>query len=59
MESAINDLNGWLNGLPLISVHCLIAEAGSGKTRLGIDLCSNAEQEGWPNHAMALVGRYR
>ena len=30
-----------------ISVHCLTGQGGAGKTRLAIELCEWAEQEGW------------
>src|ERR1035441_7131136 len=46
-ESAKADLEKWLASSPPISVRCLIGGAGSGKTRLGIELCESAEQRKW------------
>jgi hypothetical protein len=46
-ESAKADLESWLASTPPISVRCLIGGGGSGKTRLGIELCESAEQQKW------------
>jgi hypothetical protein len=46
-ESAKADLESWLAFGPVISVRCLIGGGGSGKTRLGIELCDSAEQRKW------------
>ncbi len=41
------DLLGWLAGAAPIAVRCLIGRAGSGKTRLALELCGEAEARGW------------
>jgi hypothetical protein len=46
-ESAKADLESWLESSPRISVRCWIGGGGSGKTRLGIELCESAEQRAW------------
>jgi tetratricopeptide (TPR) repeat protein len=46
-ESAKADLENWLASNPTISVRCLVGSSGSGKTRLGIELCESAEQQKW------------
>jgi tetratricopeptide (TPR) repeat protein len=46
-EPAKADLENWLTSNPLISVRCLIGGGGSGKTRVGIEVCESAEQRNW------------
>jgi tetratricopeptide (TPR) repeat protein len=46
-ESAIAELESWLASNLPISVRCLIGSGGSGKTRLGIELCESAEHGNW------------
>src|ERR1700683_880263 len=46
-ESAKAELETWLASPPPISVRCLVGSGGSGKTRLGIELCESAEQKNW------------
>ena len=46
-ESAKADLDSWLASGRVISVRCLIGGGGSGKTRLGIELCESTEQRNW------------
>jgi hypothetical protein len=38
-EPMLADLHAWLNDAADMSVHALIGEAGSGKTRLALELC--------------------
>jgi tetratricopeptide (TPR) repeat protein len=40
-------LTAWLEGPRAITARCLIARAGTGKTRLAIELCERAEDAGW------------
>jgi tetratricopeptide (TPR) repeat protein len=40
-------LDAWLAGDRPIAVRCLVGRAGSGKTRLAVELCAAAEQRGW------------
>ena len=40
-------LAAWLAGPRAITCRCLIARAGTGKTRLAIELCERAEAAGW------------
>jgi hypothetical protein len=40
-------LQGWLDKPDVISVRCLVGRAGSGKTRIAIELCERAELQGW------------
>jgi hypothetical protein len=46
-DSAKRDLEDWLDGESAISVRCLIGGAGSGKTRLAIEVCLAAAAKGW------------
>ena len=46
-KALLDGLMGWLTMTQPISVHALCGQAGSGKTRLGIELCNLAEGEGW------------
>ena len=39
-DAAMADLRGWLDDEPDISVHALTGRAGTGKTRLAIELCT-------------------
>ncbi len=39
-EAVLADLRGWLVDEPDISVHALTGKAGTGKTRLAIELCA-------------------
>jgi hypothetical protein len=43
----LSALEAWLASDRLISVRCITARAGAGKTRLAIELCERAEQAGW------------
>jgi hypothetical protein len=43
----LRSLQDWLNGPKPIAVQCRIGRAGSGKTRLAIELCRRAEAQGW------------
>jgi Tetratricopeptide repeat len=40
-------LQGWLTSDLPVSVRCITGRAGSGKTRLAIELCEHAEKAGW------------
>ncbi len=41
------ELHAWLNEVRDISVHALTGRAGTGKTRLAIQLCAEAKERGW------------
>ncbi len=41
------DLQAWLNDRQPVTARCLIGRAGTGKTRLAIELCAWAEERGW------------
>ncbi|MGA2408788.1 MAG: hypothetical protein ABSG46_00140, partial [Candidatus Binataceae bacterium] len=45
-ESELHALEAWLDG-PGISARCLTGGAGSGKTRLALELCAAADQRKW------------
>ena len=40
-------LEAWRDGAAPIACRCLVARAGTGKTRLAIELCERAERAGW------------
>jgi hypothetical protein len=40
-------LEAWLGGASPLSMHRIVGRAGSGKTRLAIELCRRAEANGW------------
>jgi tetratricopeptide (TPR) repeat protein len=46
-EAELAALGGWLAGDRPIAVRGLAGRAGSGKTRLAVELCAAAEQRGW------------
>ncbi len=46
-ERETADLGGWLDGAAAVSARCVIGRAGSGKTRLALELCAAAEAAGW------------
>jgi tetratricopeptide (TPR) repeat protein len=46
-EAELDRLDAWLATEAEISIRCLTGQAGSGKTRLGIELCERAEKAGW------------
>jgi hypothetical protein len=46
-SAALQDLLLWLRSAPPISIRVLTARAGGGKTRIGLELCDLALQEGW------------
>jgi tetratricopeptide (TPR) repeat protein len=46
-DDELAGLLAWLADPAPISVHCVIGRAGTGKTRLGIELCERAETGGW------------
>ena len=41
------DLDTWLAAARPITCRCLVARAGTGKTRLAIEFCERAERAGW------------
>lgn len=41
------NLTSWLHSERPILARCLIGPAGSGKTRIALELCASAEAEGW------------
>jgi hypothetical protein len=43
----MRDLETWLDSTSSISARCLVGGAGSGKTRLALELCALAGQRGW------------
>jgi len=46
-EGDLSVLHAWLTTTKPITCRCLIGRAGTGKTRLAIELCERAEAEGW------------
>lgn len=40
-------LEAWLDGPSPITVRCVTGRAGSGKTRLALELCDRAQKRGW------------
>ena len=46
-DAELSSLTAWLNAARPIAVQCLIGGQGTGKTRLGIELCERAEVLGW------------
>jgi tetratricopeptide (TPR) repeat protein len=46
-DAALADLQAWLDAVPTIAARCVTGRAGSGKTRLALELCARAEQAGW------------
>jgi hypothetical protein len=46
-ERELQSLEAWRDGEAAISARCLIGGAGSGKTRLALELCVAAERLGW------------
>jgi tetratricopeptide (TPR) repeat protein len=46
-EAARADLEEWLLSDRTVSVRCLVGSGGSGKTRLGIELCELADEKSW------------
>ncbi len=46
-EADVAALRDWLADDRQVSVRCITGRAGMGKTRLGIELCALAEQNGW------------
>ena len=43
----LESLQAWLQSDKVVAVQCRIGRAGSGKTRLAIELCRWAEAQGW------------
>ncbi len=52
-EAVLADLRGWLVDEPDISVHALTGKAGTGKTRLAIELCAAIDGGQEPGEAWA------
>lgn len=46
-EAEMADFTTWLNDPQPIGVRCVAGMAGSGKSRLGIELCTQAAASGW------------
>ena len=46
-DDDLGALEAWLAGSRPIGVRCLTGRAGSGKTRLALELCERAESNGW------------
>ncbi len=46
-DAEMRSLEAWLGSGGPISVRCLIGGAGSGKTRLALELCAQADERGW------------
>lgn len=46
-EEDLRRLEGWLEDAAPISVHAIVGGAGTGKTRLALELCRRAEDRGW------------
>ena len=46
-EDDLGALEAWLASARPIGVRCLTGRAGSGKTRLALELCESAEGSGW------------
>ncbi len=46
-DRELQSLEAWRDGEAAISARCLIGGAGSGKTRLALELCAAAERLGW------------
>lgn len=46
-EAELGALQGWLDGPDAVRVRCVTGGAGSGKTRLALELCALAEATGW------------
>src|SRR5699024_8658811 len=46
-EGEMEALKRWLEGPRSLAARCLIGRAGSGKTRLGLELCTMADGLGW------------
>lgn len=46
-SAALQDLLLWLRSAPPVSIRVLTARGGGGKTRIGLELCDLALQEGW------------
>jgi SEFIR domain. len=46
-QAELSELTAWLTGPAAIAARCLIGRAGSGKTRLAIELCDWAEAREW------------
>ncbi len=46
-DDDLKALAAWLEGPRAITCRCLIARAGTGKTRLAIELCERAQAAGW------------
>ncbi len=44
-EDLLSELRTWLDGEPDISVHALIGRAGTGKTRLALELCNAIDSD--------------
>jgi hypothetical protein len=47
IDRELRDLEAWLDDGPGISARCLIGGAGSGKTRLALELCAAADKRRW------------
>ena len=43
----LHTLQAWLGTPADVSVRCITGQAGSGKTRLAIEVCERAENSGW------------
>ena len=52
-DEILADLEGWLTGDGDLSVHCLIGPAGTGKTRLAIELCRRMDNNADPGEWIA------
>ena len=46
-DDDLGALEAWLASERPIGVRCLTGRAGSGKTRLALELCERAEERGW------------
>lgn len=46
-EKELGELEAWLEKDEPVSVHAIVGGAGSGKTRLALELCRRAEDRGW------------
>lgn len=46
-EEELAALTSWLDAPSGLSVRCIVGRAGTGKTRLALELCQRAEVQGW------------
>ncbi len=46
-RSELESLKAWRDDEAPVALRCVTGKAGSGKTRLAIEACEEAEQEGW------------